>query len=518
MEQRGVLVAIAGRRDGVRVYALQEVKRVIEWRIDAEIKRERDKLRRENVKKVPIRINDSQDFTDKFRKASLSTPPPGEPDRGRANLLRKHSHTTLLVPVAPPPLPLIPRSATPRTPRKRKNPSMQILPGPSGHPPPYTLLDSNAPPLQSRSSYVSLRPRGASISNVFNSPDETRAQDDRKAEWVESSDDEAIDVVAAGSSGSHLDERTSATLSSNRALISPPMQSIVAQAEISTMRGSTGRLRRRRPSNLDLSLTGSNTIPAPEPSPVPTLITLRQALSQPLSSTNPETPFMEIDDDEADVEGHISLAQALLESRIPDLPPIGTRNPQEPILIVPSQVPRSATAQLSPITGNSNDFIDGGSTNGRRRRWSIMISSPASETPHDTLSSTLARPLTASSSLSERFTRSRSFRSQTPTSHSLTDPPPSAPPEIPSLPDHSLIQAPRTPRSARFFPRIMNALHGRRSHECFLVPSQTPIETGEGLRWSNGTSQIPPPKLEYVKLPGTKGALLVKAVETARKR
>jgi hypothetical protein len=29
---------------------------------------------------------------------------------------------------------------------------------------------------------------------------------------------------------------------------------------------------------------------------------------------------------------------------------------------------------------------------------------------------------------------------------------------------------------------------------------------------------VPPPKLEYVKLPGTKGALMVKAVETAKKR
>ena len=28
----------------------------------------------------------------------------------------------------------------------------------------------------------------------------------------------------------------------------------------------------------------------------------------------------------------------------------------------------------------------------------------------------------------------------------------------------------------------------------------------------------PPPKLEYVKLPGTKNALLIKAVETAKKR
>ena len=47
MEHRGVLVAIAGRRDGVRVYALEEVKRAIEWRMDVEIRRERERARRE---------------------------------------------------------------------------------------------------------------------------------------------------------------------------------------------------------------------------------------------------------------------------------------------------------------------------------------------------------------------------------------------------------------------------------------------------------------------------------------
>jgi len=515
MEQRGVLVAIAGRRDGIRVYALQEVKRVIEWRIDAEIKRERDKLRRESVKKVSTRVNDSHDFSDKFRKASLSTPPPGEPDYVRANLLRKNSHNPLPVPVLPPPVPLIPRSATPRTPRKRKNPPKETTPGPSGSPPPYTPSESNAPPLQSRPSYISLRSRGAPISDVFNSPDESRAQDIRKAEWAESSDDEAIDVVAAGSSGSHLDERTSATLSSNRALTSPPMQPIVAQAEISTVRHSTAPVtrRRRRPSNLDLS-TRPNTIPAPEHSPVSTLLTLRQALSQPRSATDPETPFMEVDDEEEDAEG-ISLAQALLESRIPDLPPIGTRHPQEPILITPSPVSRSATTEPSlSRTADGHGSIDRSNTNGNlRRRWSIMISSPTSETRHDTLTPT--RPSTASPSFSDQYSRSRSFQSQTPTSRSFTDPP-TTPHEVPSLPDLSLI--PPTSRSSRFFPRIINVLHGRRTDEHLLVPSQSLVESGEGSRWTNSTSQTPPPKLEYVKLPGTKGAFLIKAVETAKKR
>ena len=51
MEERGVLVAIAGRRDGVRVYALEEVRKAVEWRIDVEVRRERERLRREEAKK-----------------------------------------------------------------------------------------------------------------------------------------------------------------------------------------------------------------------------------------------------------------------------------------------------------------------------------------------------------------------------------------------------------------------------------------------------------------------------------
>ncbi|KAF8167951.1 hypothetical protein B0H34DRAFT_670257 [Crassisporium funariophilum] len=545
MEQRGVLVAIAGRRDGVRVYALEEVKKAIEWRIEAEVRRERDRMRRENVKKIAMRSidsNDSRDSADKLRKTSLSTPPPGEPNHHRANLLRKNSHNALPVPPSPPPLPLIPRTATPRAPRKRpKTPSIQIPSnpsGPSGHPPPYASPTDGvnaARHLQSRPSYVSMRSRsrGGSGSNVLaaaashQSTDVTRSQDDSKADWVESSDDEAIDAVAAGPAGSHLDERTSTTLSSSRALSSPQMQPILTQAAPTMTRTSTDRPRRNRPSNLDLTLTRSNTIPAPEPSPAPTLITLRQALSHPVATTrddvlHPDTPFIEGEDDEEDIDGHISLAQALLESRIPDLPPIGTRRPQEPILITPTtSMTRSGTEEPSSPQ-NADHASIGRSTHNRRRRWSIMISSPSSETPTDTpLTPSNNGPSTAPSSRSlNRFARSHSFRSthsQTPTTRSLTDPVASAPATaVPSLPDLSALLPPQSSRSSRFIPRLIsNALHGRRSDERSLVSAQSPLES-EGIRWTNAT-QPPPPKLEYVKLPGTKGALLVKAVETVKK-
>ena len=47
------------------------------------------------------------------------------------------------------------------------------------------------------------------------------------------------------------------------------------------------------------------------------------------------------------------------------------------------------------------------------------------------------------------------------------------------------------------------------------------VEQADGARKSSGTPTAvaaPAPKLEYVKLPGTKGALMIKAVETSKKR
>ncbi|KAG8946393.1 hypothetical protein FRC04_011839 [Tulasnella sp. 424] len=44
MEERGVLVAIAGRREGVRVYSLDEVRKAVEWRMHAEMEKERERL------------------------------------------------------------------------------------------------------------------------------------------------------------------------------------------------------------------------------------------------------------------------------------------------------------------------------------------------------------------------------------------------------------------------------------------------------------------------------------------
>ena len=43
-------------------------------------------------------------------------------------------------------------------------------------------------------------------------------------------------------------------------------------------------------------------------------------------------------------------------------------------------------------------------------------------------------------------------------------------------------------------------------------------ERRSGLAMNAMAPAAPAPKLEYIKLPGTKGAIMVKAVETPRKR
>ncbi|KAE9387927.1 hypothetical protein BT96DRAFT_1004654 [Gymnopus androsaceus JB14] len=64
---------------------------------------------------------------------------------------------------------------------------------------------------------------------------------------------------------------------------------------------------------------------------------------------------------------------------------------------------------------------------------------------------------------------------------------------------------------------INNAFHNMRAD------NERPSTSGgldSDTKKHNGTpilAHAPPPKLEYVKLPGTKGSLMIKAVETAKK-
>ncbi|KAF9458213.1 hypothetical protein BDZ94DRAFT_1201546 [Collybia nuda] len=549
MEQRGVLVAIAGRRDGVRVYALEEVKKAIEWRIDVEVRRERDRLRRETVKKVLLNgqdhTNDSRDLTEKMRKTSLSTPPPGASTLRHSTLRKGSSGPTSATSQPLPSPPLIPRSPTPRVTIKPKSPQVQIprqTPEPSGPPPPYSPSEVTHPPhLRRENSVLSFntRSRSGSISNVLvASHTPAGVRPDTKIEWVESSDDEAIDIVAAGSSGSQaLDERTSAQARPSATPLSPTTP---IATPIIPSRNPVSSMRRNRPSNLDLTLSRMSTsIPPPEPSPAPTLLTLRQALShspptlreiQTADPDDPDTPFVAAEED--DVDGRISLAQALLESRIPDLPPLGTRRPQQPILITSSHpIATGEDEPSSPRTSDTHTSNRAGDTDipeRRRRRWSVMLGSPTSSNNEMIPSQPSSITPSGGERPSVRFTRSHSFRSSnspvsTMRATSLNNDTSSTTPSIadaPELPETAPSMASsQSSRSSRFFPRILaNAFNNRKSDDRPHLP--TPKTTDEGSKKVVGTpltSHAPPPKLEYVKLPGTKGALMVKAVETAKK-
>ncbi|KAG6845999.1 hypothetical protein H0H87_011047 [Tephrocybe sp. NHM501043] len=557
MEQRGVLVAIAGRRDGVRVYALEEVKKAIEWRIEMEVRRARDRSRRETVKKIVMNSldTDSRDSTEKTRKSSLSTPPPGGDIAPRNNLLRKSSLGSVPIPSSAPPVPLIPRSPTPRTPRKPRTPQLEIppVPQPNEHPPPYTSpSDPIVPPrLHRQKSTVSFNPRSRSGSVSVLAPGARNAEtsqtrdSDVKADWAEYSDEEAIDIVAAEASGSQaLDERTSATLSASVQSPAPHASPVISPMQLTPPRPSISSTRRNRPSNLDLSLSRSNPVVPAEPSPSPTLLTLRQALSNspPTLRTihtsdipDSDTPFGAGDEHDADDDGGVSLAQMLLESRIPDLPPAGTRRPQQPILLSSALTAEPESENPSPRTSEGHTAsrpTTSDSSQRRRRRWSTLLGGSPLDVSQTITTPSAMTPTTAPLPRERtpgRFSRSQSFRSSRSQSSTIrpstssNDPPTNAS-STATLPDMreatpSVISS-QSSRSSRFLPRILsNAFHSRRSEERPAMPVMKALDndTTKKPPPTPTAAHAPPPKLEYVKLPGTKGALMVKAVETAKK-
>ncbi|KAG2146588.1 uncharacterized protein EDB93DRAFT_468915 [Suillus bovinus] len=546
MEHRGVLVAIAGRRDGVRVYALEEVKKAVEWRMDVETRRERERSRREESKRAGSG-NSSVDSTEaKFRSLTRSGQVPKT-----EKLLKKSSFPT-------PSMQKLPRPPTlqPVTPLQ-----------PVEQPPPYSAVtETTRPHLQTQASTISInlsRSRRSSLSHVIvppvpslpNMSSGTEREDPmaKTVDWLEASDDEAIDVLTAGASGSRaLDERTSA--------IPPPRNSDTVEGGSTSLpvRSSATYSRRNRPANLDLTLAQSNTILAQPPEPSPTLQTIRQALrsSPPSIRTTPPTPapvdeppqrhtVPDIDLDDDDDEGatatidRITLAQALLESRAPDLPPAGTMRPQAPIMIGATPSGTDDDAPLSPPLQDGRSSRRHPSTTNyperRRRRWSVLAGifngSGSSDGPHPNVpvmyDTPLGSPTSPTSSTipipgpNERslaLTRSASIRSR-----------PSEPPQLVPRPStsggHSVSPAVNRPPlpipphptiHSRLLPRIIsNAFSSRRSAERppALVFTEPERKTGSQTL----TTPLPPPKLDYVKLPGTKGSLIIKAVETPKK-
>ncbi|KAF5356044.1 hypothetical protein D9756_003901 [Leucocoprinus leucothites] len=549
MEHRGVLVAIAGRRDGVRVYALEEVKKAIEWRIDVEIRRERERLRREVAKRATSRPeNEVRESGEKVRKASLSTPPPT--DNNLKSVLRKASHGNMPRPPSSPPPPLVPRA--PRTPtrsrRKSRIPSLQIpqtstepSERPSGQPPPYTSPTDTQPTpvLRSQPSALSVRARARSnsvnhvlvgVSSLNRNGDVPMSMENstKSDDWAGSSDDEAIDIRAAASGSQALDERTSATLSASRSAPSPA----VSSQPINRPRSSTSGSRRPRPSNLDLSATRNASIQNPEPSPAPTLLTLRQALQQlPLEVHSPD-PFDDVDgdDEEDETDGRISLAQALMESRIPDLPPPGTVQPQEPILLGAAQTDSPRSSEGGGPGGGEQT-----SQPRRRRGWSVMLSGSSSvqRTSSQRLDSPSSHNLPQSSHpntfTSNDQDQTNVHSSRSPSLRSNTLPVPTVRPSASADPLTTNVSPSRASiapssatstnsRSSRFIPRIISNALGRRSDE--RLPSTISAINADTSKWLSVPPPpplAPPPKLEYVKLPGTKGALMIKAVETQKK-
>ncbi|PFH54618.1 hypothetical protein AMATHDRAFT_44453 [Amanita thiersii Skay4041] len=558
MEQRGVLIAIAGRRDGVRVYALEEVKRAIEWRIDVEVRRERERQRRENHKKVASSSAEApRSSGEKQRKASLSIPPPLAEPHTRNTLPRKASAPLSTPQPESQTTPLVPRPPIPRNPARRPRTAQARVSTeravPSGQPPPYASTDHveanhTTPLLHTQPSATSINDRlRHSVSGVLGSASSSLPLHSDKAEWAESSDDEAIDIVAAGPSGSQaLDERTSA----HRANSNTSSSLVISQSHASR-NNTVPTTRRSRPANLDLSLAHSDAaVPPSEPSPTPTLQTLRQTLSQSPQSTrnahlgssnesppnrvDSATPPGEGDEEDEDDDGRISLAQALLESRIPDLPPIGTRRPQQPILISSSHAVASGDEEsMSPRTseGHHSSISHPTTTSrpqSRRRRWSVLIGGSSHQShPNDAMQPLPEPPTTAPPSREQNLNHSASLRS-IPRSERVRPLTASNEPPLPSsltapiIPQHgnngTNIPSSYSSRSSRFIPRIFsNAFNNRRSDEIPSSQSGGESEYTKKASTTQAAPTFPPPKLEYVKLPGTKGSLMIKAVETQRK-
>ncbi|KAG1755130.1 uncharacterized protein EDB91DRAFT_1242338 [Suillus paluster] len=551
MEHRGVLVAIAGRRDGVRVYALEEVKKAVEWRMEVETRREREKSRREESKKVgsgsssPVQRDSTEPKVKPLARQVTKTP-------------RKSSFTT--TPASTP-------QKMPRPPTLKPTTPCQ----PIDQPPPYSaIIETTRPHLQPQASTISInlsRSRRSSLSHVVVPPvpslpnlGSTEQGDPmaKNANWLEGSDDdEAIDMLTAGASGSQaLDERTSA--------MPPPRLSDTidpGSTPLPVRSQATYSNRRNRPANLDLTLAQPNMTLAQAPEPSPTLLTIRQALqsSPPNIRTTPPTPAsadqppqipppdIDLDDDDDDGASgtldRITLAQALLESRAPDLPPAGSMRPQAPIMIGATS---SATVTEDGVP-LSSVLEDGSSSLGRpsiasrperrRRRWSVLaglfngsgsydagrsnvpvmydtpLGSPTSPTtPTIVLPEIEERPLTRSLSTRSRPSEPPQLAPRPSTSggHSVSHastrlPPPTAAPHP-------------TPSHSRLIPRIIsNAFSSRRSDDRppMLVLTGSEAEKRGGSQ--TPATPLPPPKLDYVKLPGTKGSLIIKAVETQKK-
>ncbi|KAI0778061.1 hypothetical protein BD413DRAFT_98219 [Trametes elegans] len=570
MEHRGVLVAIAGRRDGVRVYALEEIRRMVEWRMDMEIRREQERARREETKRQVTSIS-FLNHDELVKRGSTEKRPEQPILTATANDKRPAGRrsTVSVVPPGPPRPPVI-RTPKPKTPTRPPPPSE-----PAGPPPAY----SSSPPRDREPSVAPLsrtRSRATSVSEVLAgnvsrrhtmtnlSGGESEHPDDTKGDWA-SSDDEAINVMAAPSGSQVLDERTSA-MAAGPGSPTAATRVDMTRSQTAPSMGARSSHRRSRPANLDLSLTRSNTttnvIPVPPPSPAPTLLTLRQALGihgNPRDGDGAMSPDGDADGD-ADAEEdegepapsspttptreRITLAEALFESRLPDVAPPGAQQPQEAILIDSNS--RTEDGPSSPRSSGSHSTHTRRSTGDqsarRRRRWSVLggvfaatsgqsqssipslpeLTQATSFEPSSPPEMRERRPNVLSRSQSGRIQQSASNATVTP-ARALRRPSTSPGPMSSSVNQPAVTPAPPLPlpvssvsSHSRFFPRLLTQALGRRSDDAPPLPRAVGVGADKSTNVA-APAHAPAPKLEYVKLPGTKGAVAVKAVETAKK-
>ena len=145
------------------------------------------------------------------------------------------------------------------------------------------------------------------------------------------------------------------------------------------------------------------------------------------------------------------------------------------------------------------DVFNGNSTP-RPSEDESIVPPPLPPTPTSRL-----RPLNRSRS--GRFLASSSARSESPVIR-----PPTPTRSTPNLVQNLSVT---TPSRYRFLPRVLTeAFSGRRGS---AQSSLSDVEKSKVMA-TPAQTHAQPPKLEYVKLPGTKGAVLIKAVETAKKR
>ncbi|KAH7102113.1 hypothetical protein BKA62DRAFT_618020 [Auriculariales sp. MPI-PUGE-AT-0066] len=609
MEERGVVVAIAGRRDTVRVYALEEVRRMIEWRVDGvarksarsatSAKRSTFALGGSNSPVPPLPSSSSAVVAVKTKK--LQTPLTAASTTSTATSIGTPSAAAAAA--GPPPsyaaalvAPMDGRSAGMRAAgaaavnglghgQSASTSSVASVPVPShvhahAHAHPQRSATMGPAPLAALAAAAKVDtpvPKSPTDDGPIDTFEQKRAGD-----WMDDpgSDDEALVAVGPGGSAA-LDERTSAAAAAGRSGSGGSWAVSTSTGSIATLRqtaqpGSPTTVRapnaadavapptsptlspgkrKTRPADLDLSTTpASPNAPlsplVPLVAPAPTLLTLRQSLQQTLSqqrarpsagrrssifgiqvaedgafASDAPSDVEELDDSNGDTDldplPSARRMNGLQESRIPEAPPLGSRSG-------PTAPPVPTGSGLNPTATMINPFNSSAALSGLAphpavaplslgRRWSedrIATARSASASGVALSSSPTAMASTpppgrSPSPLPGSPSRASNMQREPGQGHQHT---PSAPPSLSSTPRH------------RFLPRIITAAFGRSSSA-----GVSEEVGGHGHGGEDGAAEremrvaqvsvasMGPPKMEFVKLPGTKGAMMVKAVETARK-